>query len=53
MNIVLLFMTSEDGTHSGFRNVGKLTSHTVQNLQNQKTTAEMSEEFSFPIFDVR
>ena len=32
-------ITSEDGTHSGFRNVvSKFTSHTVQKPQNQKTT---------------
>jgi hypothetical protein len=32
-------MTSEDGSHSGSRNVvGKFTSHTVQKLQNQKST---------------
>jgi hypothetical protein len=32
----LLLMISEDGTHSGFRNVvGKLMSHTVQKPQNQ------------------
>jgi hypothetical protein len=30
-------MTSQDGTHSGFRNVvGKFTSHTVQKPQNEK-----------------
>ena len=31
-------VTIEDGTHSGFRNVvGKLTLHTVQKPQNQKS----------------
>ena len=30
-------MTTQDGTHSGFRNaVGKFTSHTVQKPQNEK-----------------
>jgi hypothetical protein len=32
-------MNSEDGTHSGFRNVvGKFTSHNVQKLQSQKNS---------------
>jgi hypothetical protein len=30
-------MTSEDGTHSSFRNVSKFTLHTVQKPQNQGT----------------
>ena len=35
-----LLITSEDGPHSGFRNiVGKFTSHIVQKPPNQKTTS--------------
>jgi hypothetical protein len=40
-SFTLWLMTSQNGTHSGSRNVvGKFTLHTVQNPQNQKSRLE-------------
>jgi hypothetical protein len=42
-SFAFLLMTSEDGTHSGFRNVvSKFTSQTVQKPQNQKSNISLA-----------